>query len=336
MVIVINIENFPLSWVARDGLAGESRIAHSADEYLRVSQQVSDPVAVVNCDPRLTLELAARFAQRGGPALVAVDLVLRRPKSVASLLLLPFKRLLLKRVDLFIHYFKDLRAYKALYGIGANRSSFVSFKVNLHTGPKQSNLGEYVLCLGRTLRDFDTFFAAMEEVPYAGAIAKPDFHQLKLHGSRFTRAVDQLSRNIRVLDDDGSDEAMLKLLEGARIVAVPILKESIAASGCSTSLNAMWLGKCVIGTEGPGWSDVFEKGEIISVPPENPSALAEAIRRVWEDDDLRTRVANAGRQYAMAAGGEQELYQRIIQTVVDWYCTGRLRSNRPKPRSQAY
>lgn len=335
MVIITNFENFPSSWVTRNGVAGKSTIVHSAHEYFRLSQEVSDPLAIVNCNPGLTLELAARFACRRRTPLVAVDLVLRQPKSVASRLLLPFKRLLLKRVDLFIHYFKDIRAYEALYDIGPNRSSFVSFKVNLHTCREESNPGEYVLCLGRTLRDFDTFFAAMEHLPYAGAIAKPDFHQLKLHGSRFTRALDQLPRNIRVLDDDGSEQAMLKLLEGARIVAVPILKESIAASGCSTCLNAMWLGKCVIGTEGPGCSDVFENGEIIAVLPENPNALAEAIRRVWEDDELRKKVASAGRRYARAAGGEQELYQRIIERVVDWYYTGPPRPNQLQEQSQA-
>ena len=42
-----------------------------------------------------------------------------------------------------------------------------------------------------------------------------------------------------------------------------------------------------------GWSDVFTD-EAILVPPEDPKTVTEAIRRAWEDDDLRHRTAEAG------------------------------------------
>src|SRR5581483_61876 len=253
--------------------------------------------------------------------LVAVDLVLRRPRSVHSKLFLPLKRLLLNRVDLFIHYFRDLQAYESLFGISAERSAFVSFKVNLFDQFDQDRAksGDYVLCLGRTLRDFDTFFDAVEQLPYPAAIPRPDFEQLRRHGSRFTRRLDQLPSNVRLLEDDGSSRAMFEILKGAKVVVVPILRESTAASGCSTCLNAMSLGKVVVGTEGPGFSDVFENGEVLCVPPENVEALAAAIRQVWEDDALRERIVAAGRSYARKAGGEQDLYRRVIECIVNWY-----------------
>lgn len=324
MVILTNFQNFPLTWKTTNGVAGESRFVQSAGDYLKLARQVAEPVAVINCNPGLTLDLAARFAiSPHAPPLVAVDLVLRRPRSLRSKLVLPFKRLLLNRVDLFIHYFRDLSAYRALFGIGSERSAFVSFKVNLfdRSWNDRPGSGDYVLCLGRTLRDFDTFFKAMEQLPYPAAIPKPDFHHLQLHGSRFTRALDQLPANVHLLDDDGSSEAMFEILRRAKVVAVPILRESMAASGCSTCLNAMSLGKCVVGTEGPGFSDVFKNGELLCVPPESPDALATAIRQVWEDDALRERIATAGQAYARQAGGEQDLYRRVVECVVDWYRT---------------
>ncbi len=231
------------------------------------------------------------------------------------------KKPLLKQVDLFIHYFRDFRRYSEAFGIAADRNEFVPFKANL--GRRQAELqsnpdGEYVLCFGRSLRDFDTFFGAMEKLPYPAAIARVDPAQLRAHHARFTRAEKSLPPNVRVLDDDGSEAAQIRILGGARIVVLPILKASVVASGISTCLNAMLLGKCVVGSEGPGMSDVFDR-EIVTVPPEDPQALSAAIRRVWEDDHLRFRTAAAGHEYALRMGGEQELYQRIIDVIALWY-----------------
>lgn len=321
-MILTNIERFPVVWQTRSGTTGQSKTVRSAKDFVTLSQKFNTSIALVNCNPALTFELAGLLSiNRRGLPLVALDLVLRPPLSWISRIALPFKRLLLKRVDLFIHYFNDLRAYQQLFGVGPERSSFVPFKVNMlkEFRPTASPDGEYVLCFGRTLRDFDTFFSAMEQLPYPAAIAKPDLEGLKQHGARFSRRIDEIPRNVQILDDDGSMQSMHRLLEGAKIVVVPILERSIAASGCSTYLNAMFLGKCVIGSEGPGLSDVFQNGEVIPVPPEDAEALAQTIRHAWEDDEARTRTGAAGRRFALAAGGEQELYQRVIECVVSWY-----------------
>ncbi|MCE5308239.1 MAG: glycosyltransferase [Acidobacteriales bacterium] len=97
-----------------------------------------------------------------------------------------------------------------------------------------------------------------------------------------------------------------------------ILRQSLVASGISTCLNAMMMGKCVIGSEGPGMTDVFTNGEILSFPSEDPVALAQVIQRAWKDDELRARVAAAGHEYALRAGTQVDLYSRIIDQVVAW------------------
>lgn len=165
--------------------------------------------------------------------------------------------------------------------------------------------------------DFDTFFDAIEQSGYPAAIAQPNFVSLREHGARFSRPLDELPPNVRLLPDDFSSEAQKSILRRARIVVLPILKSSLVASGISTCLNAMLAGKCVIGTEGPGTSDIF-KGEILTAPPENASALASVIRLAWENDELRRRTAEAGQRYARALGGESELYQRIIDDIDGW------------------
>ena len=318
MILVSNIA-LPKDWVASSGEQGESILARDVSEFLSYRGQ-PDTLWVVNCDPQLTLKLAAAsILPSANKALISVDLVLRRPHGIAGKVGLIFKRLLFDRVDHFIHHFTDLRGYQELFGIGPERSSFVPFKANIrHRYKTEASIeGEYVLCFGRSMRDFDTFFNAVEGLPYPAAIAKPDVLQLRAHGSRFTRPIDQLPANVRILDDDGTPEAQIRMLSEAKIVVLPVLKRSMLAS-ISVSLNAMLLGKCVIGSEGPGMSDIFS-GKALFVPAEDPLALAEMIRRAWDDDALRRSTANAGREYALGLGGEPELFQRIIDQAVLWY-----------------
>ena len=323
MVIINNFHAFPLEWKADTGERGTSRQANTAREFLQLARDNPEAVVVVNCNPRLTLEMGAArlFGRLGKTPIVSVDLVLRAPITAAQKALWFVKKILLRQVDLYIHYFRDYRGYADAFGLPQDRHEFVPFKVNLGTRyadlPEQPE-GEYVLCFGRSLRDYDTFFEAMEKVPYPGVVARPDMAVLRAHHARFTRPLDGLPANSRILDDDGSEAAQIRILGNAKIVVLPILKTSLVASGISTCLNAMQLGKCVIGTEGPGMSDIFQD-EIIAVPPEDPVALAAAIKRAWEDEALRLKTGHAGHVYALKAGGETELYQRIIDQTVLWY-----------------
>ena len=319
MLIVTNIRSSPRRWTASSGEEGQSAIAQSIWQLLPYCRH-RDAVFVINCDPALVLRLAALFTlvpflRR---PLISVDLVLRRPQGKLQTKVARVKRFLFSRVDHHIHYFKDLSDYWEIYGICPERSSFVPFKPNIR---RQGNLrpqpdGEYALCLGRSMRDYDTFFDAVEQLPYPAAIPEPDFAKLKANGARFSRGLDRLPSNVRLLEDDGSEEAQVRILNGARLVVLPIVKASLLA-GISIALNAMLLGKCVIGSEGPGISDVFSE-EVLTVPPEDPLALAETIARAWKDDDLRAKTAAAGYRYALSLGGEPELYQRIIDQVVRW------------------
>ena len=323
MVIVTNFRGFPSQWTAVSGDSGYSRQAATAAEFQSFSD-LPDALFVVNCDPRLTLALAAaklRSLGRNPVPIIAVDMVLRAPETLFQRAMAAVKNQLFKQVDLYIHYFRDFRRYATTFGIPLERNIFVPFKPNL--GDRHASLsadpdGEYVLCFGRSMRDFDTFFTAVERLPYPAAIASPDMEQLRAHHARFTRPLDQLPTSVSILEDDGSERSQINILRGSKLVVLPILKTSLVASGISTCLNAMLLGKCVVGSKGPGMSDIFEQ-EIIAVPPEDPSALAAAIQGAWEDNDLRLRTAHAGLQYALRIGGESDLYQRIIDQSVLWY-----------------
>ncbi|TCT06017.1 glycosyltransferase [Aquabacter spiritensis] len=321
MLIVTNYTAFPSRWRAACGTEGETVIARGLAEFHRHARR-RDAVFVINGDAHTVMALAfARMAIPGfDRPLVAIDLIFRRPSGLKGRLAHLVKRPLLARADLYINFFADARGVGAVYGIPPERCSYVPFKVNLdiaqvaHVLPTE----EFVLCFGRSMRDYDTFFDAMARLPHPAAIADVNPADLAQHGARFTRRLEDLPANVCVLDDDGSSEAQLDMLRRAKLVVIPVRKASFVASGISTALNAMMVGKCVIGTEGPGMTDIFTE-EILAVPPEDPAALAAMIDRAWNDDALRRRVSDTGRRCAERLGGEDALVQRLIDRIADTY-----------------
>lgn len=316
--ILTNFERFPERWSLPTGECGTARIARRFPEFLD-SLGTCD-VLLVNCDLSLTYRLCAYFSAfpwKHKP-LVAVDLVLGYPGTPIARLESVIKKALLCRVDHFINYFKCSAGYASFYGVTAARSSFVHFKPNLRhryeTVPNPD--GEYVLCFGRSRRDYDTFFRAVKQLPYAAAIPRPDFKQLRAHGSRFSYQLDQLPPQVMLLEDDGSQEAMIRIIGGANIVALPMVPDNLLA-GIGVYLNAMLLGKCVIITEGAGVTDVLTD-EGLFVPAGDPDVLAETIQLAWEDKELRLRTARNGYRHATSLGGEAELHQRVLTTLTLW------------------
>lgn len=319
MLIVTNIANFPRRWTSTDGTTGRTEFARNASEFLTFRNDPSS-VFLVNGVGRIVVELALKQLSplKARRPIIGLDMILRRPATIRAHLSVAAKRLVFRRVDYFLHYFKDVRALDSLFGIGPERSGFIAFKANLWNrradGARPD--GDYVLCYGRSLRDFDTFFDAIETSGCPGAIVDPQSAAVREHGSRFTRRLNDLPPNVRVLDHDQSNESQAHLLERAKIVVVPMVKGRIV-SPSSTILNSMILGKCVIASAGPGVTDLFDR-EVLSVPPEDPATLAATIKEAWANDDLRRTTAQAGWEYAKLCGGEQDFYGRVIDAVVKW------------------
>ena len=318
MKILTNFGAFPRKWTTASGIVGCTEYTYRARDYRAMAKRDQNCIYLVNCDVRTVLVLALGRLLRLLPArpLVAVDLQLRRPRSVRSWMSARVKGMLFRQVDLFINYFRDARGLETEYGVTADRTAFVAFKANLwsHRASVAHPRGDYVLCFGRSLRDFDTFFSAVERVGFPAVIVDPRVSRPWDHGSRLTRSLETLPSNVSVRDHDMSDQQQVALIREARLVVVPIVRGSIVASGISTILNGMALGKCVIASEGIGVSDVFD-GELLTVPVEQPEALANTIARAWDDDALRLSVAEAGLAYASACGTEQQMFQRVIECL---------------------
>lgn len=273
---------------------------------------------VIDCRDFLIYKVAAHFTLfpwKRRP-LAAVDLVLRRPVSLRHKLTARLKKVLLSRVDHFVHYFNDISGYTAHFGVPAARSSYVPFKSNIWGSALPAGSSEdYIFTLGVSLRDYDTFIRAVAELPYPAAIPEYSFLHFEGRDARFPWTRDNLPPNLTLLSDTGKREDLIANMAAARLVVIPVQASSLCASGISTCLDAMYLGKCVVLTDVPGGSDVLTDQALL-VPPQDPGALRDAIRRAWEDHELRHRTAAAGRAYALSLGGEQELLDRILQRCI--------------------
>jgi phosphatidylinositol alpha-mannosyltransferase len=80
-------------------------------------------------------------------------------------------------------------------------------------------------------------------------------------------------------------------------------------------LEAMAAGVPIVASDIPGYRSVMTHGrEGLLVPPGNPDALAEAILRLLADPDLRSRMAESGRQTAQTYD-----WDRVARRIEGYY-----------------
>jgi glycosyltransferase involved in cell wall biosynthesis len=221
----------------------------------------------------------------------------------------------LRRVDRFLVYFRDTKIFEELFGAPADRFCYVPYKINgfeLARKAAPSDRG-YVFCGGRSRRDFATFFAAVGALGYPAKVVASRESELKVHGSTLSGL--KIPANVELLQDNPSLDFFVETAAQARLVVLPILKDTVTQTGIGVYLMAMGLGKCVIISSGLGVSDVLTEGQAMIVPAGDAGALQDAIRQVWNDPDLRARYAEAGCRYATPLGGEERFAESILNAL---------------------
>lgn len=283
---------------------------------------MSSDYVLINCSP-LDLFYCCAFALAWPFArarIVSLDTVLPVPRlaGLRARLVLWTKRLLFKRVHLFIEYFKDTAGYELHYRIPHSRFRYVPFKINRYERVLATPARDdgYIFCGGNTRRDFRSLIEAVRTLSYPVKIVTMPDRVIAEHGSSLDE--DNLPSNVEVVRHDGSD-TFLDYIASARLVVLPIVKENISASGIGVYLASMALGKCVITSSGPAVDGVVPDGAAIVVPPEDPVALRKAIQCAYMEDAYRDEVAAAGRRYALSLGGEDRLCESVMEVLVaDW------------------
>jgi glycosyltransferase involved in cell wall biosynthesis len=170
-------------------------------------------------------------------------------------------------------------------------------------------LGPVIAVGDDVARDFDTFRAAVAPIPVR-AIAK----------TRMIRQDLTNYPNLRVLSQRLSREAYRDLLASAIVVVVP-LHSAVHASGISTLLEAMALGKAIVISDSPGIRDyVVNEGNCLVVPCNDRDALQAAIARLVDDREFRVRLASNARTDAEQRYSPEAVapsFEKILRPLAD-------------------
>ncbi|MFM8265030.1 MAG: glycosyltransferase family 4 protein, partial [Acidimicrobiia bacterium] len=110
-----------------------------------------------------------------------------------------------------------------------------------------------------------------------------------------------------------SDERIVELYAESTLAVVPSLYEGFSLP----SIEAMSTGICLVATTGGALPEVTGRdGEtVLSCPPGDADALAAAIRRGLDDEQLRAKVGAAGRQRVV----ERWSWRHCASLTVDQY-----------------
>jgi len=221
----------------------------------------------------------------------------------------------LRGIDRMLVYFKDGSVFERQFGIQPSRFYYIPFKINaieLIDKAMPSDRG-YIFCGGRSRRDFATLFEAVEPLGYPVKVVTSPEADMLPHGS--TMAGLKIPPNVEVSTNDRSPALFVETMAGARLVVIPIVRDSTTQAGIGVYLQAMALGKCVIVSHSLGVSDVLTGREAIIIPPGDPLALRAAIERAWNDDELRSRHGSTAQEYARPLGGEDTLRRSVLAAL---------------------
>lgn len=242
--------------------------------------------------------------------MVTLDMFLPRVRPW----LRPVTRWALRRVARFMVYFKDVDALAEKFAIPKDRFHYVPFKINRYetiVKTKPCDDG-YIFCGGRSRRDFTTFFQAVETLGYPVKLLTGTEAEINIQGSSLAGL--RMPSNVERLGNDADMDYFVRVMAGARLVVLPLARDSGVQAGIGVYLMAMALRKCVIVSESLGVSDVLTDQAIV-IPAGDAAALRRAIQTAWENPALREEYAGRGYRYAMPLGGEDRLRQSILEAL---------------------
>jgi len=125
------------------------------------------------------------------------------------------------------------------------------------------------------------------------------------------RAADQAgARGVISLAGERSDVAAI--LRTADLFVLSTRRETFGLA----CLEAMAAGVCVVASDVPALRELLGAAGVL-VPPGDPTALAEAIEQTLANDDLRTRLAAAGKRRARRLSSQRmgRSFQRLLEVL---------------------
>jgi glycosyltransferase involved in cell wall biosynthesis len=206
-----------------------------------------------------------------------------------------------RSIDLFITPSKFTANYLISAGFDADKIEIVPNMCDLSPDHPASAPGTYAAYVGRVSpeKGIEVLVEAARLTGIETRIAgKGEIPGLRESAPANVKFVGPLSR-----------EALPDFYRNARFLVVPSIWNEVYAI---VLLEAMTLGVPVIGSKIGGMQEVFEHERSgLAVTPGDPQALANAMRRLWDDPVLCSEMGRSGRLRAMQQFSPDVFYDRL-------------------------
>lgn len=209
-----------------------------------------------------------------------------------------------KTVDRFVVYSTlERQLYHEHFGISMHKLDFVHWGVNPPVDDQSPPIipGRYICAIGWNSRDYQCLLEAMRTLPQIplALVVRPD-NVVGLN----------IPANVRVLSNVPFAAAM-NVLRHSEFMALPLVGPAVPC-GHVTLVNAMHLGKALAITRSSGVTDYVRDGEnALMCESGNVEELREAIKRLWEDTELRLKMGANGLQFATEYCTEEKIVQNF-------------------------
>jgi glycosyltransferase involved in cell wall biosynthesis len=148
--------------------------------------------------------------------------------------------------------------------------------------------------MGVAKRDYRTLIEALAELPDC----KADIYASSKYGDLYQgRKILKVPEWIRFPGRIPEHE-LTHRYQACRFVVIPLQPTTHSGAGVTSALEASASGKAVIATNTGGMSSYVIPGKTgLLVPPNDVRAMRDAIRTLWEDQNLAAEMGRAGRKF---------------------------------------
>jgi glycosyltransferase involved in cell wall biosynthesis len=254
-----------------------------------IAQWNAANIVVVVTRISLVLAILAKLLNK---KLVFLDAMQELPDSVWQRFLV---RRALKMADAAICY-SDNQAHHWANSLGIDERVFVALKYGVdgqfyslpEDGGTEEEVIPYILTVGRDpQRDFDTLVSAADVLGWELRLVTLPY--LVPEGIRNNPKVEVLQRI--------EYKELFKLYTNAKVVVVPVKRGTTYMSGIRATMEAMLLKAPVLASRVAGLEEYFHDGdELLFFEPEDPEDLVCVIRKIDEEEDLRSKIVSNARK----------------------------------------
>lgn len=202
----------------------------------------------------------------------------------------------------------EIRPYARALNLPESRFRFIPWPSNINNPHRIKMHDMSLLAVGRSLRDWKTFFRAVDglEIRCVVVASRDDLKGLTV------------PQNVELYLDINHEE-YLRFLERAMVVVIP-LRETQRSTGQASFLEAMAYGKPVIVADVIGSRDYVVDGENgLTYHPGDDGELREKIKDISTDEVLREKISIGGLVSVSTRYNKASYAKEVLSLIEDVY-----------------